>query len=350
MTSNEIYNINDIKNDTLIFNDIRESRGGSYITDIENLKYIYLPKHIAKEGFSFNNKSCYVDIELSDSPFLKFLLDFDIFCKETILKCTEKWFSYNLTSKQIDDFYVSSINYRKKFNKEPYLRLKIPVSKQKISIKISDENNTEIDIDRLPMDELIMSGVIDIKGLKFLKQDVICELELASIIVHNSKPKLNITGLIKKKRNQNKDSKNDNQLIDNQLIDIRKDDSRKEDSRREDNQSIDSRREDSKREDSRKEDSRREDSKREDSKREDSKREDSIYENGTYSEINRIEESKDKIIKEELESRLYNEKVLAQKVFKEAHDIMESYELKREYALRQAEIVKELELELSNLE
>ena len=351
--SKEIFNIDDINKDSLIFNNIRESRGGSYIAEINNLKYIYLTKHIAKEGLSFNNKSCYVDLELTNNIFFNFLKDFDTFFKKAIFENSNDWFSYNLSEKQIDDFYVSLINYRKKFNKDPYLRLKIPISKQTISANICDDNNVEIDIDRLPIDELILSGIIEIKGLKFLKQEVICEMELVSIIVHNAKPKLHITNLIKK--NKKSTDETSKKSIKKEISQKEKEEMErreKEEMERREKEEMErrekiemERREKIEMERGEKQEMERQ-KRREEQDEIDSR---SIY-SKTYSEYNRIEESHDKIIKDELVNRLEREKISAQKIFKEAHNIMELYEKKREDALRQAEIVKELEFELSNLE
>ena len=197
--TDRVYNIQDINYNDFTFDNIRESRGGSFIAGIKNLRYISLDKHISKEGISISNKNCSIDIELDNDLFLDFLNKTDDFCKQGILNNSQEWISHNLNKTQVNDFYESVVSFRKKFNKEPYLRLKIPLSKQTISIRIKDEEGDDIDSDRLPTDEIVFSGIIEIKGIKFLKQEVVCDMELASMIIHNSQPKLNITGLLKKK-------------------------------------------------------------------------------------------------------------------------------------------------------
>ena len=70
----------------------------------------------------------------------------------------------------------------------------------------------------------------------------------------------------------------------------------------------------------------------------------------SYSEIDRREEKRDKIIRKELIDRLRDERNKANTLFAEAQKVMEIYEEKRENALHQVSVVKELEFELSNLE
>ena len=86
-----IVNFNDIDFNNLIFSPIKESRGGSYISQIENLRYINLPKSISKEGFSISNKNCYIDIELENTELFNFLDNIDKYFKTVILNNSEEW-------------------------------------------------------------------------------------------------------------------------------------------------------------------------------------------------------------------------------------------------------------------
>ena len=408
-----ILNIEDINFQSLKFSNIKESRGGSYVSELENVKYINLPKSLSKEGFSISNKNCYIDIELNNNTLFDFLKNIDNYFKQMILENSQEWLSFNLTNDQVNDFYESIISYRKKFNRDPYFRLKIPLYKQNIAIRITDEDNVEINSERLPDDEMIFSGILELKGIKFLKQEVVCDIELASIILHNPKPKLNITGLIKEKKNKkNKDKNNEKKSKSNREESNReesnREESKREESKREESNREESNREESKREESNRGESNREESNREESKREESKREESKREENeevslsyykddlekdnidiksmdniikekkkiineleskkkniedqisqrenkdiisdSYSEIDRREEKRDKIIRKELIDRLRDERNKANTLFAEAQKVMEVYEEKRENALHQVSIVKELEFELSNLE
>ena len=457
--TDRVYNIQDIDYKDFTFDNIRESRGGSFIAGIKDLRYISLDKHVSKEGFSISNKNCYIDIELDNKLFLEFLNNTDDFCKQGILDNSQEWLSHNLNRTQVNDFYESIVSFRKKFNKEPYLRLKIPLSKQTISIRIKDEDGDDIDSDRLPKDEIIFSGIIEIKGIKFLKQEVVCDMELASMIIHNSQPKLNITGLLKKNMKRSKDtdeldkdvsrateknhkekrvqSSDETKLKDNlekerskkkqEKLKKEKEDKLKEirmekeehlsriskiqDQQKrevdilkreqeelellkkkremiEEQDRVRREKEEAERERLRKEQEeerlrkeqeeerlrkeqeeerlrkeqeeerlRKEQEEQMEGEKADNNESLVLEDNSmlnmteeTYSIIDAREELKDKVIKDELTERLKREKDKAQDIFKVAHDLMEKYEEKREEAMRQVEIVNEIESELKNLE
>ena len=318
------------------------------------------------------------------------------------------------------------ISYRKKFNRQPYFRLKIPLYKGNIAIRIVDEDNNEIISDRLPSEEMIFSGILELKGIKFLKQEVLCDIELATIIIHNPKKKQNnITGLIKEKKKRgvksssdkstnvepseveknteqsdnmmdNNESNSKNSIVKENIVseirsnengnnEIEDSDNRMEDRDNHmedrdnhmegrDNENIDNDenvsisyyKEDLNRDNPNNDNidiksidniikEKRKiidelESKKKYIEDQISQRENTEAISDSYSEIDRQEERRDKIIRRELIDRLRIERNKANTMFAEAQKVMEIYEEKRENALHQVAIVKELELELNNLE
>ena len=161
MSTKEDFEQLDIEN--LTFRNIRESRGGSFIAD-PNQKYLYINKSISREGISTNNKNCYIDVDIKDD-LLTFFSNIDKTCKDNIRQNSEEWFSKKLSDHQIELYYSSIVSYRKKYDRDPYIRFKIPMSKQNLNLKICNEDNQSLSHDDLPEDELILSGIIEIKGL-----------------------------------------------------------------------------------------------------------------------------------------------------------------------------------------
>ena len=70
----------------------------------------------------------------------------------------------------------------KPFKKEdiPIIELRIPIQRQKYQCSLYNQNNESVSMDTLTKDTSI-TGIIHVKGLKFLKKDYYCDMYVSQI-------------------------------------------------------------------------------------------------------------------------------------------------------------------------
>jgi len=135
-----------------------------------------------------NNSRAHIDLELNPNTadFYDFLHDLEDFCIITCHKNCLSWFGKNFPLDILDEFFTSIIKSPDKNNDYPFIRCKIPIQRKELRTKIFNEDKEEIDINDLKKNDKILN-IIKIVGLKFLKKQIILELECIQIKKINNK-------------------------------------------------------------------------------------------------------------------------------------------------------------------
>lgn len=180
----ENFNTNDIIDfKTLNISDISFSnpikvKGGSYmsIPTYQGKKiFIQTPRLINSNGIikTDNRSSIELDFDKSHWNFYEFITDVDDFNIIQIQKNSESWFNKEFPLDIVEEFYKSPVKVGRG-KKPPSLKLKVPMSRGNISCSIYDKGNQLIRHNDIPNKSKILC-ILCFSGLRFLKQQVICE-------------------------------------------------------------------------------------------------------------------------------------------------------------------------------
>ena len=172
------YKTLDISN--IVFSDPKKTRG-SYISlgyhndsSLQPL-VIQTPKLKICGGINKSETRAFIDLEFDKShwAFYEFMTSIDEHNIIYIQKHSKKWFNKSFPLDVVDDFYTTPVKTARKKN-PPKLKLKLPISKGMIDTNIYDLGNNLIDYRDVISDSKIVA-TIKLLGLRFLKQQVICE-------------------------------------------------------------------------------------------------------------------------------------------------------------------------------
>ena len=172
------YKTLDISN--IVFSDPKKTRG-SYISlgyhndsSLQPL-VIQTPKLKICGGVNKSDTRAFIDLEFDKShwAFYEFMTSIDEHNIIYIQKHSKKWFNKSFPLDVVDDFYTTPVKTARKKN-PPKLKLKLPISKGMIDTNIYDLGNNLIDYRDVISDSKIVA-TIKLLGLRFLKQQVICE-------------------------------------------------------------------------------------------------------------------------------------------------------------------------------
>ena len=178
MSDINILDFNAIDIEKLRFNKPDKIRGGSYMSlcdyNDENI-YIQTPRLISGKGIIKNDNRCSLDLEFDKShwKFYEFMTNIDDHNVLQIQKNSQEWFDKEFPLDIVEDFYNTPIKIGRG-SKPPILRIKIPMVKGDIGCSIYNENNNIITHNDINSDSKILC-VLKFQGLRFLKQQVICE-------------------------------------------------------------------------------------------------------------------------------------------------------------------------------
>ena len=165
--------INDIK-----FEDPVKIKGGSYMAIAkynDNPIYIQSPRLINNKGFVKNDNRCYIDLEFDKTHwnFYEFITNIDDHNIIKIQKNSESWFSKEFPLDIVEDFYKTPIRLGKQ-SKPPTFKIKVPILKGDMVCSIYNSNNNLLTYKDVKTGSKIIS-ILHFQGLRFLKQQVICE-------------------------------------------------------------------------------------------------------------------------------------------------------------------------------
>ena len=178
------------------FNGPEEVRQNCFISKSLNNCYFTFLKQICPKGLHKVSKRSgnYLDIHLTNNEYLKFCYELDNYIIKYVSNKSDDWFGIKMNENKISDFYISSL--LESDNDGFYIRAKLPMRGNKSSILIKDSKDNRLDVHRFPEENLLISCTFLIKGLKFLKDELISEYEVCELILHNPTPKLNLTDIL----------------------------------------------------------------------------------------------------------------------------------------------------------
>jgi hypothetical protein len=215
MANIDILNYKDIDIENIVFNTPIKIRGGSYMSSAEyNNKAIYIqtPRLITNKGIIKNDTRCSLDLDFDKEhwKFYEFMTNVDDHNVLQIQKNSKTWFSKDFPLDIVEEFYSTPIKIGRG-NKPPTLKVKIPLVKNEISCNIYNANNDIISYNDIKLDSKILC-VLKLHGLRYLKQQVICEWVPIQIKVFQESHKNNIYMI---NDNLLSDYEHDNKDIDN---------------------------------------------------------------------------------------------------------------------------------------
>ena len=182
-----VYDFSQFKTKSLHYNNPSRTSGGSYLgksyLKLDNKKvapfYIQLPR-IKCSNLSLQHPDSrnYMEFELQQDnlDLYEFISELDDHNINLAYRNSTVWFQQNLPMDTIDDFYRSVIK-PKRGSKPPNFKVRVPTQKGTILTHNYNSERQMVDLRSVhPGDEL--SIIVQIVGLRFLKQQFLCELHL----------------------------------------------------------------------------------------------------------------------------------------------------------------------------
>jgi len=147
--------------------------------------FIQSPKCISKQGIVKAGKKLYCDLVFSydDEFFLRWIEQFESFCQNKIFENRSTWFDSELEIHDIENSFLPSLKIFKS-GKQHILRTNIPLRLGKCSLKIYDENEDDVDPDKIIENTKIMT-IIEIQGIKCSSRSFQIEYEIKQMMLLN---------------------------------------------------------------------------------------------------------------------------------------------------------------------
>jgi hypothetical protein len=120
-----------------------------------------------------------VTVDPTDFTFYDCLVKLDDHNLSHTHQSSKEWFHKELPIDILEGMYRRITQPFKK-NYIPKISLKLPLYKQGIQCKIYDQSNNQLDINTLTKG-VVITCIIHIKGLKFLKKDYYCDMYISQI-------------------------------------------------------------------------------------------------------------------------------------------------------------------------
>ena len=124
-----------------------------------------------------------IETDTSDFSFYDKLVKLDDHILEKTYQNSEEWFNKELPMDILENMYKRITSPFKK-DETPSIQFKIPYHKENIQTKVYNQANEIIDVSTLVPGSTIIS-MVQVKGLKFLKQIYYCDLFLSQIKLIN---------------------------------------------------------------------------------------------------------------------------------------------------------------------
>lgn len=169
----------------------------------ENSKRLFFQTPIlkTKNSIQIEDGKCFLDVYLNNDSesFINFIHQLDQYNIENTHKSSINWFNQKFDPDVIEDFYVSTI---RNFTPDPnnavqeqphtYIRLNIPIHKNQPYINIYNQDKEYIQAKRIKKDVPIIA-ILEFKGLSFLKNKFVCDINIVQIKAFIEKNKINLT-------------------------------------------------------------------------------------------------------------------------------------------------------------
>ena len=180
MSTEEEINIIDYKKfnfDDLTFDAPIKTKNGSHIAfakyDSQNV-FIQTPRLKCNQIIKTDIR-CALELEFDKShgEFYEYITSIDDYSIIQIQKNSKQWFGKKIPLDIVEEFYKTPVKVARK-NKPPSFKIKVPLSKGLPMCVIYNKLNKEIEFNRIKCGTKTLC-VLKFIGLKFLKQQVICE-------------------------------------------------------------------------------------------------------------------------------------------------------------------------------
>ena len=181
-----MVNILDYKtfdNNRLVYTDPTKVKGGSYIA---NVKYrnddnelqdivIQTPRLFCESGIIKTDTRSYLELDFDKEHWLfyEFITDLDDHNIIIVEKNSESWFKQKFPLDVVEEFYKSPVKVGRGKN-PPKIKIKLPLSRGKVECGIYDNKRHSIHYSEINKSSKMIC-VLKLLGLRFLKQQVICE-------------------------------------------------------------------------------------------------------------------------------------------------------------------------------
>lgn len=178
MAAYEVIDYKSIKIEDINLEFPKKIKGGSYFSLASyNNKPIYIqtPRLKCINGIQKNENRCSIELCLDKSHllFYEFITNIDDYNILRIQENSSAWFKKEFPLDIVEEFYKTPVKLSR--NKQaPKLKLKVPLSKGNIACDIYDNNKNITTHDTLKNNDKIVC-ILQFIGLRFLKQQVICE-------------------------------------------------------------------------------------------------------------------------------------------------------------------------------
>jgi len=179
----KILDYKDINPESIVFESPKKVKGGSYMAEIkyrtsegEDIPFIIqTPRLISSEGIVRNDTRAHCELEFDKShwPFYEFITNIDDHNIVVIEKFSEQWFTSKFPIDVVEDFYKTPVKLGRGKN-PPKLKVKIPINRGELSCNIYDNVKNTINHTEVKKNNKVVC-VLHLQGLRFLKQQVICE-------------------------------------------------------------------------------------------------------------------------------------------------------------------------------
>jgi len=193
----EILDYKGISLKNIVYEDPKKMKGGSFISEMKYLTesgekkpiIIQTPRLLSCQGISKMETRCNIELDFDKDhwPFYEFITDLDDHNIVIVEKYSDTWFKQKFPMDVVEEFYRSPVKLGRGKN-PPKLKLRIPMTDGLLGCDIFDSNKQKIDYTTIDNDSKIIS-VLHLIGLRFLKQQVICEWVPLQLKIYNEHSK-----------------------------------------------------------------------------------------------------------------------------------------------------------------
>jgi hypothetical protein len=177
MSNVNILNYKELDINDIEFTNPIKVKGGSYVSVPKyNGEPIYIQTpRLLNKGLSKNDQRCSIELELDNTHlnFYEFITNIDDFNIIEIQKNSMQWFKQEFPLDVVEEFYKSPVKMARSKN-APSLKIKIPLLKGSVDCNIYNIANKLINYTQVKDNSKALT-VLHFYGLRFLKQQVVCE-------------------------------------------------------------------------------------------------------------------------------------------------------------------------------
>jgi hypothetical protein len=165
--------------------------GGNYFIKFrihQQPLYIQPPQCILKNGIQKSGKKLFSDLVFTheNEEFIQWMENIETHCRKQIFENRAKWFETELDETDIENFFTSPLKVYKS-GKNYVVRTSIPTLLGKCNLKIYNENEEEIGIDKLKENTSVVS-VLELQGIKCSPRNFQIDIEIKQMMVIQSTP------------------------------------------------------------------------------------------------------------------------------------------------------------------